>query len=183
VPFCIDSIYLHLSLTGVKTFLSLAIVALLSWLGSNPLSADPLLHNSDLKDGLSGWHGDGRIVYLDANGNETDDADAGGAPAIKLRLANDSESVYQEYETHKSPTTLTISIDAMPSKDFRRTTEASAYTAKWSAGGTWYWTGAAVVPPVDFWIRGGPGWYYKLASLKAGVWTTIKGRSTSRMRS
>jgi hypothetical protein len=173
--FCIDSLLAKLRLARVKTLLSLVVVCSLGWVGSNLLSADPLLHNADLKDDISGWHGDGRITYLMPDGTEQDDINSGGTPVIKLHLSNDSESVYQEYETHGSPTTLNISVEAMAAPDFRRSTEASDYTTKWSPGGTWYWTGAPVIPTVDFWIRGGPGWYYKLDSLKKGIWTTVTG--------
>jgi hypothetical protein len=168
-----DNLFIPLRLTGVKTLLSLIVVSSLGWLGSN-LSADPLLHNADLQGGISGWHGDGRVTFLAPDGTEQDDASSGAIPVIKLHLSNDSESVYQEYETHNSPTALNISVDAMAAPDFRRSTEASSYTTKWSPGGTWYWS-ALAIPTVDFWIRGGPGWYYKLASLKKGAWTTIKG--------
>ena len=136
---------------------------------------DDILKNGNLQEGLSGWHGDGHLVYLLPDNTESDDAASGGIPVIKLRLSHDAAEVYQEYETHNSPTALTISVDAMPSSDFRRSDDKDLYTKTWSPGGTWYWTGAPAVPAVDFWIRGGPGYYYKLASLAANVWTTVKG--------
>jgi len=143
--------------------------------GISSLSADSLIHNGDLSNGLSGWHDDGRLVYLNPDGTEADDGSSGAIPVLKLRLSGEMHMVSQEYETHGSPTTLNISVDVTPSADYKRSTEDSAYTAKWSAGGTYYWT-ALVVPTCDFWIRGGPGWYYKLSdALHPGKWTTVSG--------
>jgi hypothetical protein len=122
----------------MKALLSVALFAVLSYAGANLAPADPLLHNGNLQDGLSGWEGDGRLVYLNPDGTEADDANTGAIPVIKLRLSNDSETAYQDYETHGSPT--------------------------------------IAVPTCDFWIRGGPGWYYKLANaLKPGTWSTVSG--------
>jgi hypothetical protein len=155
----------------------LLLTTVLSLFLAGPLHSfgDDILRNGNLQDGLSGWHGDGRLVYLLPDKTESDDASSGGIPVIKLRLSHDSSEVYQEYETHNSPTSLNISVDVMASSDFRRSDDKDLYTTTWSAGGTWYWT-ALAVPTVDFWIRGGPGtYYYKLANLKANAWTTVKG--------
>ena len=65
----------------------------------------------------------------------------------------------------------------MPSLDFKRSTDPSDYSIGWT-GGTYYWS-ALVLPKADFWIRGiGTDfmWYYRLASLKKGVWTQVQGR-------
>jgi hypothetical protein len=157
----------------VKTLLPVAALVVLSCVGTFSLSADPLLRNGDLSNGLSGWHDDGRLVYLNPDGTEADDGSSGAIPVIKLRLSGEPQVVSQEYETKDSPTTLNFSVDVMPSADYKRSTDDSIYTAKWSAGGTWYWS-ALVIPTSDFWIRGGPGWYYKLSdALKPGKWTTV----------
>ena len=155
--------------------LALLSVASLLALGTLSVSADPLLHNGDLSGGLSGWHGDARLVYLNPDGTEADDASGGAIPVLKLKLSNEGRMVYQEYETHDSPGILNISVDVMPSKDLKRSADAHNYAVSWSGDGTWYWS-ALVMPPADFWIRGGPGWYYKMATnLKQGTWTTLKG--------
>jgi hypothetical protein len=159
----------------MKALLPMTVIIALSCIGTFSLSADPILRNGDLSEGLAGWHDDGRLTYLNPDGTEADDASSGAIPVIKLHLSGDPRLVSQEYETHDSPTTLNISVQVMPSADFKRSTDDSLYSAKWSPGGTWYWS-ALVVPTSDFWIRGGPGWYYKLCdALKPGKWTTVNG--------
>ena len=163
----------------MKALLPVAVLVVLSFAGASALRADSLIHNGDLSSGLSGWHDDGRLVYLNPDGTEADDASSGAIPVIKLRLSNEVQVVSQEYETKDSPTSLTISVDVMPSADFKRSTDPSVYTKTWSAGGTWYWSGL-VIPTSDFWIRGGPGWYYKLSdALQPGKWTTVSGHFES----
>ncbi len=135
---------------------------------------DDILRNGDLHDGLSAWHGDGHLVYLKADNTEADEAGPDTTPVIKLNLEHDSSEVYQEYETRDTPGSLNVSVDVMAASDFHRSAEKNDYSITWSSG-TWYWS-ALVVPTVDFWIRGGPGMlYYRLSTLKALVWTTVKG--------
>jgi hypothetical protein len=137
------------------------------------LHAD-LFRNSDLSSGLSGWHGDGRLVYLAADNTEADDSAPGSTPVIKLHLAHDSQSSYQEIEVRDNPSKLDVAVEIMASSDFRRSTEPSDFTSKWSAGGTWYWS-ALVVPTADFFIRGSPGYFYKVDNAPIGQWTKVEG--------
>ena len=160
----------------MKATLPLVVIFSLVTVGSLRSFGDDILRNGNLQSGLSGWHGDGHLVSLDANGAEVDDSGPATTPAIKLRLSHDPQEVYQEYETHDTPTSLNISVEAMASGDFHRSDDKSVYTTTWSSGGTWYWS-ALAVPTADFWIRGGGSntYYYKLSDLKAAIWTTIKG--------
>ncbi len=121
----------------MKALFPIAILVALSFTGTSALFADPLLRNGDLSSGLAGWHDDGRLVYLNPDGTEADDGSSGAIPVIKLRLSNEVQVVSQEYETKDSPTTLNVSVDVMPSADFKRSTDADDYTKTWSAGGTW----------------------------------------------
>jgi hypothetical protein len=163
----------------MKPLLFLAALVLLAGVGSTGCRGDALLKNGNLQDGISAWHGDGHMAYLAADGTEADDATPNTTPVIKLRLSHDPEAVYQEFETHDSPTSLNIQVDAMASADFKRSPDKSVYTTTWAPGGTWYWTGPPAIPAADFWIRGGPGWFYRLTDLTAGVWTTVKGHFES----
>ena len=140
------------------------------------LKAD-YLKNADLKDGLAAWRGDGEAAFLNPDGTEGAEGDKNVTPVIKLVLSKGSpHSVYQEYETRDNPTTQHLRVDVFASSDFKRSTFPSDYTStiNWKPGGVWYWTGVAV-PNVDFWIRGAPGFLYKLANLKPGEWVTVDG--------
>ena len=143
------------------------------WLGFSPAAKADLFKNTDFSSGLAGWHGDGRMVYLASDGTEKDEAGPGLTPVIKLKLSHDVSASYQEVEVRDNPSKMDISVEVMPTSNFRRSKEASNYTVKWSAGGTWYWS-ALAVPDVDFWIRGQPGYFYKLANLTPGQWTKVE---------
>jgi hypothetical protein len=136
------------------------------------------LTNTDFKEGLAGWHGDGESAFLNPDGTEGAEGDKGVIPVIKIALSKGSaHAVYQDYETKDSPATQHIRVEVFASPDFKRSTFASDYSPdiNWKAGGTWYWSGEEV-PKVDFWIRGSPGFLYKLADLKPGQWVTVDGR-------
>jgi len=140
------------------------------------LQAD-YLTNTKLTEGLAGWRGDGEIAYLNPDGTEGAEGDKGVITVIKLTLSKGSvRSVYQEFDTKDHPTTQHLRVEVYASSDFKRSTFASDYSQdiNWKPGGTWYWTGEAV-PNVDFWIRGAPGYLYKLANLKPGAWVTVDG--------
>jgi hypothetical protein len=142
-----------------------------------PLRAD-YLKNTDLKGGLAGWHGDGVSAFLNPDGTEGAEGDKGVIPVIKITLSKGQpHAVYQEYETRDNPKTQHIRVDVFASLDFKRSKFASDYSPEinWKAGSIWYWS-AAAIPNVDFWIRGAPGFLYKLADLKPGQWVTVDGR-------
>jgi hypothetical protein len=161
----------------MKTVLALTVFALALCVPSRPALADPVLHNGDLSAGLSGWHGDGELTYLMPDGTEAGDASTGGVPVLKLHLTGEPHAVYQEYDTRQMPAKQDITVEAMPSLDFKRSTDPSLYSIGWTSG-TWYWSDV-VLPKADFWIRGiGTDfmWYYRLASLTQGKWTKVEGK-------
>jgi hypothetical protein len=136
------------------------------------------LKNTDLKEGLAGWHGDGESAFLNPDGTEGAEGDKGVIPVIKLVLSKGQvRVVYQDYETRDNPKTQHLRVEVYASSDFKRSKFASDYSSdiNWKPGGVWYWTGEAV-PNVDFWIRGAPGYLYKLANLKPGEWVTVDGQ-------
>jgi hypothetical protein len=154
-------------------------LAALVLVGMMPLSVRAnYLINSDLKDGLSGWNGDGEAAFLTPDGIEGADGDKGVIPVIKIVLSKgETRSVYQDYETRDDPKTQHIRIQVFASIDFKRSKFDSDYSSdiNWRAGQIWYWSGEEI-PNVDFWIRGAPGFIYKLANLKPGQWVTVDGR-------
>jgi hypothetical protein len=136
------------------------------------------LQNKDLKQGFSCWHGDGEPAFLNPDGTEGQEGDKGVIPVLKLPLSKGQpRAIYQEYETRDSPTTQHVRLQVYASSDFKRSTFASDYSPEinWKAGSIWYWS-VECVPNVDFWIRVGPGYLYKLANLKPGEWVTVDGR-------
>jgi hypothetical protein len=134
------------------------------------------LKNTDFKGGLAGWHGDGDAVFLKPDGTEGAEGDKDVIPVIKVTLSKGSpRSVYQDYETRDNPKTQHIRVEVFASSDFKRSTFASDYSSiNWKPDATWYWS-AVATPNVDFWIRGAPGYLYKLANLKPGQWVTVEG--------
>jgi len=136
------------------------------------------LTNTDFSEGLDGWHGDADPCFLTPDGLEGNEGDKGVIPVLKIALSKGSpRSVYQEYETKDDPKTQHIRVDVYASSDFKRSKYPSDYSQdiNWHAGSIWYWS-AEAVPNVDFWIRGSPGFLYKLANLKPGQWVTVDGR-------
>jgi hypothetical protein len=140
---------------------------------ASPLPAD-YIKNGDLTEGLAGWTGDGERAFLKADGTEGEDGDAGVTPVIKLKLSSGRpREVSQDINLHDSPTTLHLKVDIFVSSDFKPSTFPQDYSKTWKTG-TYYWT-ALIVPTCDFWIRGGPGWFYKLAAAVPGNWSTVEG--------
>ena len=157
---------------SILKFACAILTALLLALGGT-IRAD-YIENGDISNGLVGWHGDGERAYLKADGTEGDEGDTDVTPVLKLKLSSGQpREVSQNINLHDSPTTLHVKVDIFISSDFKRSTFAQDYTKTWSSG-TYYWT-AIIVPSCDFWIRGGPGWFYKLTNAVAGKWTTVEG--------
>jgi len=165
-------------------YLSVLFVALTMpvTLNAMPHPAHPnYLTNTDLRDGFSCWHGDGNPAYLNPDGTEGAQGDKGVIPVIKIPLSKDEpRSVYQDYETRDDPTTQHIRVQVYASSDFKRSVFATDYSSEinWKPGGLWYWT-AEEIPNVDFWIRGAPGFLYKLSNLAPGEWVTVDARFDS----
>lgn len=157
----------------MPTISQTCLVVIMIFLGmmAAPLRAN-YLTNTDFKDGIGGWHGEGDGVFLADDGTEAPI----GTPVIKILLSRgNSHSVYQEFETRDKPTSLHVKVDVFASSDFKRSKYPQDYSINWKPGSTWYWT-AIAIPNVDFWIRGGgSGWFYKLASVKPGAWETVEG--------
>ena len=61
------------------------------------------------------------------------------------------------------------------SADFKRSKFPTDYSQDihWTDGSTWYWS-AEAIPDVDFWMRGAPGFQYRMANLKPGHSVKIK---------
>src|ERR1700722_7032655 len=103
------------------------------------LQAD-YLKNTDLKEGMAGWHGDGEAAFLNPDGTEGAEGDPNVIPVIKIALSKGSpRAVYQDYETRDNPTSQHLRVDVYASSDFKRSTFASDYspTINWHAGATW----------------------------------------------
>jgi hypothetical protein len=126
------------------------------FLGSLGVRAD-LFKNTDFSASLAGWHGDGRMVYLAADGPEKDEA--GTRPAINLKLSHDLPE-------SRSGTTLKnwMSPSSNGRPNFR--------TGVAGEPGT----GSLCASHVDFWIKGPPGFFYKIANLKPGQCTKVDSR-------
>jgi len=152
-------------------FLSLVAVGLAPAI----LHAD-LLKDNTMQEGLSVWKGDGEVAYLNADGSEGAEGDKGVTQVIKLSLSKSHpRSIYQDYEAPADLAKLKVTVEVFASFDFKRSKFPTDYSqdVHWAAGSTWYWTGEEI-PDVDFWIRGAPGFDYRLANLSPGQWATVK---------
>jgi hypothetical protein len=141
------------------------------------LQAD-LLKDNDMKEGVSVWKGDGQAAFLNPDGTEGAEGDKGVIQVVKMPLSKSTPRyIYQDYDAPPDLGSLNVSVEVYASADFKRSSFASDYSQDihWKPGGTWYWV-AEAVPNVDFWIRGSPGYQYKLASLKPGAWVTVKAK-------
>ena len=168
-----------ITLPGMRTFscFGFAVVGLMLAMMPVALGGE-YLKNTDLKEGFSFWHGDGEPAWLAPDGTEGAEGDKGVVAVIKLPLSRGQpRAIYQEFETRDNPKTQHIRLQVYASHDFKRSTYASDYSSdiNWKAGSIWYWS-EECVPNVDFWIRGSPGYLYKLANLKPGQWVTVDGR-------
>jgi hypothetical protein len=146
-------------------------------LGLAPLAlAAELLTDTSMQEGLSVWKGDGEVAYLNPDGTEGAQGDNGVTQVIKIALSKSHpRCISQEYTASADLARLNVSVDVYPSFDFKRSTFADDYSQDqhWTSGSTWYWS-AETIPKVDFWIRGAPGYQYKMANLKPGQWNTVK---------
>ena len=158
----------------VKTFLSVMTVLAVILL-SPSLRAD-LLKDNTMQEGVSIWKGDGEVAYLLPDGTEGAEGDKDVMQVIKVSLSKSHPRyVYQDYEAPANLAHLNVAVEVFASFDFKRSTFPTDYSQDqhWTPGSTWYWTGEET-PNVDFWIRGAPGYQYKMANLKPGQWVTIK---------
>jgi hypothetical protein len=155
----------------------LAVILLAGMIPLTLHAQDNYLKNTDLKDGLTGWQGDGEATFLHSDGTEGLEGDKDVIPVIKITLSKGGpRAVYQKYETRNNPNTEHISVEVYASSDFKRSTFISDFTpnVSWSTSGVFYrWN--EVTPNFDFWIRGAPGFIYKVANLTPGDWVTVNG--------
>jgi hypothetical protein len=139
------------------------------------LRAD-LLKDNTMQEGLEVWKGDGEVAYLNPDGTEGAQGDKGVTQVIRVALSKSHPRyIYQDYEAPADLAALNVSVEVFASVDFKRSKFPSDFSSDehWTAGSTWYWS-AETVPTVDFWIRGAPGYQYKMANLKPGEWVTIR---------
>lgn len=131
-------------------------------------SAD-YLTNTDFKDSLGGWHGDGKRVLLLPDGTEGSETDTDAVPVIKLKLTSRPEAVYQNYHVSELPPSVHVTIDAYASSDFKRGKFASnaAFGSEISDG--------SYVPDADFWFREDPSYSIETLKIKTGQWFTLAG--------
>jgi len=140
------------------------------------------LENTDFKDSIAGWHGDGQPAFLKEDGTE----DSMGQPVLKLMLSRSGpHMVYQEFKTHDKPASLHMQVDILASDDYQRSKTLGDYTTELLDYGsnTYLMWNAIGVCNVDFWIRlGSPnsvGWHYKLAAVRAQKWVTVDNAFTT----
>ena len=147
-----------------------------------PVRADENLTNADLKEGLSGWHGDGSLVFLSPDGTEGTEGSPDVTPVIKLELSrSDVRSVYQELSVHGQATQMSYKVDVSAAAKIVRSTSRDDYTIQLFDyhSGHFNWTAIGTCN-VDFWIRAGsdPSWLYVLGHPTVGQWTTVSGSAS-----
>ncbi len=159
----------------MKTNRAVLLATLACCLAPLALRADFLKDNT-MQEGLAVWKGDGEVAYLNPDGTEGAQGDAGVTQVIKIPLSKSHPRyAYQDFTVPADLAHLSASVEVMASPDFKRSKFPNDYSSDqhWTAGSVWYWS-AETVPNVDFWIRIAPVYDYKLSNLKPGQWVTVK---------
>jgi hypothetical protein len=147
-----------------------------------PVRAGENLANSDLKEGMAGWHGDGSLVFLNPDGTEGSEGDPGVTPVIKLELTRSGvRSVYQEVSVRDQSTQIAYKVEISAASKIVRSTSRDDYTSELFDyhTGDFHWTAIGTCN-TDFWLRAGsdPNWYYVLGQPSVGQWTTVSGSAS-----
>ena len=135
------------------------------------------LKNTDFSEGFTCWHGDGEPAFLKPDGTEGTPEDKGAVAVIRMALSKgEPHFVYQEYDGRNNIKNEHLTVEVFASSDFKRSTFTTDYAPGMTAkAGDFLILPAAVVLDVDFWLRAGPGFFYKLSELKPGQWVTVDG--------
>lgn len=133
--------------------------------------------NANFEKGKSGWLGDGKVVYINANDEISETPKPDFVPCLKVELSrNDWKEVKQTFRAKSTETDIQFSIKVKASPDFQRLPESKDYTKDidFEEGGQYVWS-ALVSPKCDFLIRvQDSGWFYRPFSLSpAGTWKTF----------
>jgi hypothetical protein len=130
------------------------------------------IDNADFSKGRTGWQGDGKVIYIAADGTLSDRPSPDTTPALRIDLSkNDWREIHQRLSAKAAESEISYSVQVMAAPAFVRLPESKKYTSDFSEGGTWYWTNL-VYPKCDFLIRvKDGGWHYRPFSLApVGQW-------------
>ena len=139
-------------------------------------SAAQEVENAGFTQGKTGWQGDGKVVYLVADGTVSETEKEGATPALRIQLKKSGWSeVRQVLRPKAKDSAVSFGIQVKADADFKRLPESRDYSpVKFTEGGKWVWS-AKVNPKCDFLVRlEDKGWYYRPHSLSpGGSWKTV----------
>src|SRR5205823_6294329 len=118
--------------------------------------------------GKAGWTGDGKIVYLKADGKIEEKESPNSERVVQIELKDNRWTFLKQSlhpKTKDTSVTVSFSIKALP--DFKPAAESREYSAvDFKEGGSYVWS-AEVSPKCDLLIRvQDTTWYYRLLSLQ-----------------
>lgn len=160
--------------------MKIAYLGLFFALSSSPLVAKDF-GNGNFVEERKDWQGDGKIVYLKADGTMSPTKVPDATPVLEMTLnKTQPRELTQKFSTEEGAGALNIEVVYKGSPDFKLNDKATKFTKgnTWSAGSTMYWTGY-VIPKCDLVIRvDHPGGYaYYLAKVDPGAdWKTLRVR-------
>lgn len=134
------------------------------------------LNNADFSRGKAGWSGDGKVVYIDANGAVSATSSPGSTAAIQIELSgNDWRELKQKLHPNDKESAISFSVQIKADAGFKRLDASKKYSdVDFGEGGQFAWS-ALVFPKCDFLIRvQDDTWYYRPFSLSPlGAWKSF----------
>lgn len=155
-------------------------LCLLAVLAASPAFAKDF-ENGNFAEERKGWMGDGRIVYLKADGTSSPTKVPDSTPVLEIALnKTQPRELTQKFTTEAGTGALEVEVIYKGSPDFKLNEKSGKFTKDntWQAGSTMYWSGY-VVPKVDLCVRldQPTGYAYRLAHVTPGSdWQTLKFR-------
>ena len=134
------------------------------------------IKNGDFAKGKSSWLGDGKLVYLSADGKIADTETPGAEKVLQIELKKTKWStINQSLFPLAKDDALSVSIMVKAQSDFAPLDESHEYSkVDFQEGGSYVWS-AEVAPKCDFLVRVHDStWYYRPVTLKpVDTWKTL----------
>lgn len=134
------------------------------------------IDNADFTNGKTGWLGDGKAVFIDAQGVVSETPKPGTTPAIRIELSKSGwKGIKQKLRPKANEAQIEITVQVKADSTFKRVPESREYSSvDFREGGQYGWS-AEVYPKCDFLIRvKDEGWQYRPISLApVDSWKTV----------
>lgn len=133
------------------------------------------LENGDFAKGKAGWTGDGKVVYLSADGKIEEKESPKSERVMQIELKHNRwTSLKQSLHPKTKDTSVSVTLEVKAMPDFKPAAESREYSpVDFKEGGSYVWS-AEVSPKCDLLVRlQDTTWYYRPLSLKPyDTWKT-----------